>query len=123
MIRMVGLVGTLMFVMACLMLWRPAFRTRAKLSKLSFFEHRRDIIVVISPNMGQRWPPPMRWTSDYLAKASDGIFIDVGDNLGCYAVHAAKHKAVETVVAFEPDLFNAWLLGRNLSGTDSTMWS
>ena len=30
-------------------------------------------------------------------------------------MHAAKHKAVETVVAFEPDLFNAWLLGRNLS--------
>ena len=33
-----------MFLLAWLMPWRPAFRTRAKQSKLSFFVHRRDII-------------------------------------------------------------------------------
>src|SRR5262249_34906407 len=30
-------------------------------------------------------------------------------------LHAARHPHVETVVAFEPDPFNAWLLERNLA--------
>jgi len=41
--------------------------------------------------------------------------VDVGANMGWHAVHASRHPAVETVVAFEPDAFNAWLLERNLS--------
>jgi FkbM family methyltransferase len=125
MIRMVRPVGTLMFLLAWLMPWRPAFRTRAKLSKLSFFVHRRDIIGRHIAKYGSHEPLLTRWISDYLAKASGGIFIDIGANIGWYAVHAAKHKAVETVVAFEPDLFNAWLLGRNLSvnGIDNVVVS
>ena len=53
--------------------------------------------------------------SNYLATSSSGVFVDVGANLGWHAVHAAQHNSVETVVAFEPDAFNAWLLDRNLA--------
>jgi len=41
--------------------------------------------------------------------------IDVGANIGWHAIHAAMHDEVETIVAFEPDAFNAWLLDRNLA--------
>ena len=115
MIRTARPVGTLIFLLAWLMPWRPAFRTRAKQSRLSFFVHRRDLIGRHIAKYGTREPLLTQCISNYLARSSRGIFIDVGANLGWHAVHAAKHKAVETVVAFEPDLFNAWLLGRNLS--------
>ena len=36
-------VGTLIFLLAWLVPWRPAFRTRAKQSKLSFFVNWRDL--------------------------------------------------------------------------------
>ena len=58
---------------------------------------------------------PTRWLENYLGSAPKGIFIDVGANLGWHADHAAQHPCVETVVAFEPDPFNAWLLDRNLT--------
>jgi len=56
-----------------------------------------------------------RWLADYLAAASPGIAIDIGANLGWHAVHAARQRNIETLVAFEPDPFNAWLLERNLA--------
>ena len=115
MLRIVRPVGTLIFLLAWLVPWRPAFRTRAKQSKLSFFVNRRDIIGRHIAKYGTHEPLLTQWISDHLASSPPGIFVDVGANLGWYAVHAAKHKAVETVVAFEPDLFNAWLLGRNLA--------
>jgi len=43
------------------------------------------------------------WLDNYLSGARPGIFIDVGANLGWQA----QHSSVETVVAFEPDPFNA----------------
>ena len=115
MLRIARPVGTLIFLLAWLVPWRPAFRTRAKQSKLPFFVSRRDIIGRHIAKYGTHEPLLTQWISDHLAGSPRGIFVDVGANLGWYAVHAAKHKAVETVVAFEPDLFNAWLLGRNLS--------
>jgi FkbM family methyltransferase len=125
MIRIARPVGTLIFLLAWLMPWRPAFRTRAKQSKLSFFVHRRDLIGRHIAKYGTHEPLLTQWISGYLARSSRGIFVDVGANLGWYAVHAAKHKSVDTVVAFEPDLFNAWLLGRNLSlnGIDNVVVS
>jgi FkbM family methyltransferase len=125
MIRIARPVGTLIFLLAWLVPWRPAFRTRAKQSKLSFFVNRRDLIGRHIAKYGTHEPLLTQWISDFLARSSGGIFVDVGANLGWYAVHAAKHKSVETVVAFEPDLFNAWLLGRNLSvnGIDNVVVS
>ncbi len=115
MIRLVRPVGTLFFLLAWLTPWRPAFRARAKQSKLSFFVNRRDIIGRHIAKYGTHEPLLTQWISERLATSARGIFVDVGANLGWYAVHAAKHDAVETVIAFEPDQFNASLLGRNLS--------
>jgi FkbM family methyltransferase len=53
--------------------------------------------------------------AEFLSAAPRGIAIDIGANLGWHAVHAARHPNVETLVAFEPDPFNAWLLERNLA--------
>ena len=77
--------------------------------------NRRDIIGRHIAKYGTHEPLLTQWISEHLATSPRGIFVDVGANLGWYAVHAAKHEAVETVVAFEPDQFNASLLGRNLS--------
>lgn len=83
--------------------------------KTVFFVHRRDLIGRHIAKYGSHEPVLTRWISDYLATSSRGLFVDVGANLGWYAVHAAQHTAVETVIAFEPDSFNGWLLDRNLS--------
>ena len=115
MIRLVRPVGTLFFLLAWLTPWRPAFRARAKQSKLSFFVNRRDIIGRHIAKYGAHEPLLTQWISEHLATSPRGIFVDVGANLGWYAVHAAKHDAVETVVAFEPDKFTASLLVRILS--------
>lgn len=108
--------GTLNFLLAWLIPWRPAFRTRAKNSKLVFYAHFRDIIGRHIGKYGVHEPRITQWMADYLsAAAGPGMVVDVGANLGWHAVHAAQYAAVETVVAFEPDLFNAQLLDRNLT--------
>ena len=126
MIRIPRPIGTLVFLLAWLMPWRPAFRTRAKQSKLSFYVHWRDLIGRHIAKYGTHEPLLTQWMSEYLAAApSRGLFIDVGANLGWHTVHAAQHQSVETVAAVEPDLFNAWLLDRNLSanGIDNVVVS
>jgi FkbM family methyltransferase len=95
--------------------WRPAFRVRARQSKLSFFVHRRDLLGRHIAKYGTYEPLLTQWMSVYLAMSARGIFVDVGANLGWHSLHAAQYEAVDTVVAFEPDPFNAWLLDRNLS--------
>jgi FkbM family methyltransferase len=115
MMRIPRTLGTLAFLSAWLVPWRPAFRVRAGESKLTFLVHRRDLAGRHIAKYGVYEPVLTRWISDYLAASAPGIFVDVGANLGWHAVHAARHKAVETAVAFEPDPFNAWLLDRNLS--------
>ncbi len=116
MIRIPRPIGTAVFLAAWLTPWRPAFRTRAKDSKLLFYVHWRDLIGRHIAKYGVHEPLLTRWIADHLAASpARGLFIDVGANLGWHAVHAAKHDNVETVIAFEPDPFNAWLLDRNLS--------
>ena len=115
MLRIPRPIGTFIFLLAWLMPWRPAYCIRAEQSKLSFFVHRRDLIGRHIAKYGSHEPVLTRWISDYLATSSQGLFVDIGANLGWYAVHAARHTAVETVIAFEPDSFNGWLLDRNLS--------
>ena len=51
----------------------------------------------------------------FLDGASSALVVDVGANLGWHALHAAKHRNVDRVIAFEPDPFNAWLLHRNVT--------
>jgi FkbM family methyltransferase len=115
MIRIPRPVGTLTFLLAWLVPWRPAFRIRAKQSKLSFFVHWRDLIGRHIAKYGTHEPLLTQWMATYLATSTRGIFVDIGANLGWHSLHAAQHEAVDAVVAFEPDAFNAWLLDRNLS--------
>ena len=115
MIAMPRPLGTLAFVLAWFVPWRPAFGVRAGPSNLIFFVHHRDTIGRHIAKYGSHEPLLTRWLSDYLATARPGIFVDVGANMGWHALHAAQHQTIEAVVAFEPDPFNAWLLDRNLS--------
>ena len=115
MMRIPRPLGTLTFLSAWLVPWSPAFRIRAEGSKLTFFAHRRDLAGRHIAKYGTYEPLLTRWIADYLANSSPGIVIDVGANLGWHAIHAAQHAAVETVLAFEPDAFNAWLLDRNVT--------
>ena len=107
--------GTLSYLTAWLVPWRPAYRVRAAQSGLTFFIHHRDVIGRHIAKYGTHEPLVTRWLADYLAAAKPGIAIDVGANLGWHAVHIARQRNVETLIAFEPDPFNAWLLDRNLA--------
>lgn len=113
--RIPKVLGTAAFLAAWLVPWRPAFRVSPPGSKLSFYVHHRDLIGRHIAKYGTHEPVPTRWIDNYLRTARPGLFVDVGANLGWHAVHAAQHRAVETVVAFEPDPFNVWLLDRNLA--------
>ena len=116
MMRIPRPVGTLVFLAAWLMPWRPAFKARAKDSGLSFYVHWRDLIGRHIAKYGVHEPRITGWMAGYLSGApAPGIVVDVGANLGWHTVHTAQYPAVETVVAFEPDAFNTWLLDRNLA--------
>jgi len=116
MMRIPRPIGTLGFLVAWLIPWRSAFRTRAKDSKLYFYAQCRDLIGRHIAKYGTHEPRITQWMADYLAAApSRGIVVDVGANLGWHSIHAAQYASVDTVVAFEPDLFNTWLLDRNLT--------
>jgi FkbM family methyltransferase len=108
-------ISTLKFLLAWLVPWRPAFIVIAEPSKLKFFVHHRDMLARHVAKYGHYEPDLTAWIAQHLQRPSRGIVVDVGANLGWHTIHAAIQDAVETVVAFEPDAFNAWLLERNLS--------
>ncbi len=115
MIRIPRSFGTVGFLLAWLTPWRWAFRVTARPSNLSFYAHWKDVNGRHIAKYGTREPLLTAWVSNYLNNApSRGIFVDVGANIGWHAIHAARCFSVETVIAFEPDAFNAWLLDRNL---------
>jgi FkbM family methyltransferase len=115
MIRIPRPLGTLTFLLAWLVPWRPAFRVQPKNSKLRFLVHWRDMTGRHIAKYGVYEPGLTQWISKHLASSSRGIFVDVGANVGWHSLHAALHDSVESVIAFEPDAFNAWLLDRNLT--------
>ena len=107
--------AALAFWGAWLVPWRPVFRAHARASRLVFFVHRRDDIGRHIAKYGEHEPVLTRFIAERLATGKPGIFIDAGANLGWHTLHAARHRAIECVVAFEPDAFNASLLARNLA--------
>jgi FkbM family methyltransferase len=111
--------GTLAFLLAWLMPWRSAFRARAVPSDLTFFVHHRDALGRHIAKYGTHEPLLTSWLANYFRAARPGLFIDVGANVGWHALHAARHRAIEAVVAFEPDPFNASLLERNVRANGS----
>jgi FkbM family methyltransferase len=106
--------GALAYFAAWLNPWQPIFRAPAD-SGLSFYAHRRDVIGRHIAKYGAHEPQLTRWIADRLAASNPGLFVDAGANIGWHALHAARQANVESVVAFEPDPFNAWLLDRNLA--------
>jgi FkbM family methyltransferase len=72
---------------------------------------------------GAHEPELTRWIANRIAASESALFVDIGANVGWHALHAARGKSLEAVVAFEPDLFNAWLLDRNLmeNGIDNVI--
>jgi FkbM family methyltransferase len=108
------LLGTVNFLAAWIVPWRPAFRARAK-SGLRFYVHHRDAIGRHIAKYGMHEPLVTNWIARFLDGVENALVVDVGANLGWHALHAAKHRNVAQVVAFEPDAFNAWLLHRNVT--------
>jgi FkbM family methyltransferase len=82
---------------------------------LVFHVHRRDVIGRHITKYGGHETALTQWIARRLSAPPSGLFVDVGANMGWHVLHAARHPAVESVVAFEPDAFNAWLLDQNLS--------
>jgi len=115
MFRIPRLAGMVAFAAAWLNPWRSLYRVHTTESKLSFVVHRRDGIGRHIAKYGAHEPGVTAWIARHLKDSPPGIFVDVGANIGWHAAHAARHPAVETVVAFEPDPFNAWLLDQNRS--------
>lgn len=114
MIRRLRPLGTLAFVAAWLTPWRPFYRTRAAGSGLIFYAHHRDLVGRHLGKYGIYEPSITDWIASYLDTVPLGIVVDIGANIGWHALHAAKHPRVQSVAAFEPDPYNAWLLDRNL---------
>jgi FkbM family methyltransferase len=112
--RMPRSMGARAYFAAGLVPWRPVFRVRSPRSGLSLFVHRKDVIGRHVAKYGEYEPALTRWIDERLRGAPPGLFIDVGANVGWHTLHAARHASVETVLVFEPDLFNAYLLDRNI---------
>jgi FkbM family methyltransferase len=106
---------TTKFFGAWLVPWRQAFLTQADPSMLRFFVSHRDGIGRQIAKYGSIEPELTAWIGSRLSQSAAGIVIDIGANLGWHSLHAAKYDAVEQIVAFEPDAFNAWLFERNLA--------
>ena len=114
MFRIPRIGGILTYVAAWLVPWRPIYRVRTADAKLSFVAHRRDGIGRHIAKYGAHEPLLTAWLSRHLEQSPPGVVVDVGANLGWHTIHASRHAAVETVVAFEPDTVNLSLLNRNL---------
>ena len=111
--RLPSSLETFAYLAAWLVPWRPIFRVRARNSGLAFFVHRRDAIGRHVAKYGEHEGALTRFIARHLAAAGTGIVVDAGANFGWHTLHAARAAAVEMVIAFEPDLFNAALLDRN----------
>lgn len=106
---------TIKFLAAWAVPWRPAFQTSAQSSRLKFFVSCRDVTGRHLAKYGAHEPELTAWIAAHLRQSPPGIVVDIGANIGWHSVHAAKIDTVQTVVAFEPDAFNGWLLDRNLT--------
>jgi FkbM family methyltransferase len=56
-------------------------------------------------------PETLKWIDD---NGDDGVFFDIGANVGIYSIYYAKTKK-NNVYAFEPSFFNLSLLSKNIN--------
>src|SRR5690348_5722294 len=94
--------GTLRFLAAWLIPWRPAFRVRAAGSRLWFSVNHRDAIGRHIAKYGTHEPLLTRWLAEFLKVSQRGVAVHVGANLGWHALHMAVQRNVDAVIAFEP---------------------
>lgn len=120
MARTLRLIGTCRYIAGLLTPWRPAYLVSATPSNHQFFVTARDAVGRHISKYGAHEQHLTAWINAHLSRfdSAAGIVIDVGANLGWHTVHAAKLPSVRTVVAYEPDAFNAWLLDRNIAQND-----
>jgi FkbM family methyltransferase len=73
-----------------------------------------------TPNLVCQWraktfstkePETLKWIDEF---GSDGIFFDIGANIGLYSIYYAKSKSGK-VLAFEPSVLNTKQLVKNIS--------
>ena len=62
-------------------------------------------------NFSSKEPETLKWIDD---NGDDGVFFDIGANVGTYSIYFAKTKP-NSVYAFEPSFFNLSLLARNIN--------
>uniref|UniRef100_E6VGI4 Methyltransferase FkbM family n=1 Tax=Rhodopseudomonas palustris (strain DX-1) TaxID=652103 RepID=E6VGI4_RHOPX len=104
---------TTRFYLAAATPWKNSVRTTAAGSGLRFFTSTTDVVGRHLAKYGSHEAELTEWIGRFLSLAGDGIFVDVGANIGWHTVHAASRAT--RVVAFEPDAYNAWLLDLNVT--------
>lgn len=109
---------TIKFLAAWAVPWKPAFQTSAKASGLKFHVSCRDVTGRHLAKYGGHEPEITSWIARHLRASAPAIVVDIGANIGWHTIHAATIDTVQTVVAFEPDAFNGWLLDRNLTANN-----
>jgi len=82
-----------------------------------------DFIMALEPNecvdgWALFYPQLFDWREiDFLVKSTppDGVFVDVGANIGFYSLRLSRHLRSGKILAIEADPYNAKKLGRNVS--------
>tara|TARA_B110000238_G_C16019667_1_gene392626 strand:+ start:14 stop:886 length:873 start_codon:yes stop_codon:yes gene_type:complete len=64
-----------------------------------------------SDTFSSKEPETLKWIDD---NGDDGVFFDIGANVGTYSIYFAKTKP-NNVYAFEPSFFNLSLLAKNIN--------
>ncbi|MEO5565369.1 MAG: FkbM family methyltransferase [Luteimonas sp.] len=63
-------------------------------------------------------PELTAWLLDGLGEGSDGVFVDIGANIGWFSLQLGRSGKVGRVVAIEPDAANHTLLQENIRRND-----
>jgi FkbM family methyltransferase len=83
-------------------------------SGLRFRVHLRDVVGRTILRRRAYEPLLTNWLLARLRQDGGGLFVDVGANIGWFALQAARAGQVEQVLAVEPDVLNHALLRRNI---------
>jgi FkbM family methyltransferase len=101
-----------------------AFVSRSE-NRVETIRHRatNNVEIVLhffTPNFVCKWrastfstkePETLKWIDEY---GGDGVFFDIGANIGLYSIYYAKSKSGK-VFAFEPSVLNTKQLAKNIS--------
>lgn len=106
--------GSLKHALLRLAPWVRTASATHRATGLSFLVSPRDVVGRTIMRRHGYEPGLTDWLVRLFAGAPGGVFVDVGANLGWFALQAARLPAVSRVVAIEPDVGNHGLLQANL---------